>query len=198
VGADLMIEPTHTKIYESLKPKWEAAIARRNQVCEASKVLGTCKRSDFMDDKGHSEACIQAQAEVNKFDALMYGPETYYRDAYNCFSVLGAYDLSWWRDVAKFQGATGNISRRNAAKLIKMIEEHNKVVRTPDETHSMMSAGDKEYKVFDNAYFEGQKVNKRNWKKLVTYWEKEREDLLRFLKAYANSPSDGTVLHASL
>jgi hypothetical protein len=46
--------------------------------------------------------CEQEEVErINALNALMYGPAFYFRGSYNCFSMLNAFGLSWWTDIAK-------------------------------------------------------------------------------------------------
>jgi hypothetical protein len=48
----------------------------------------------------------------------------YFRDAYNSGSILGAFKLSWWRDITPLQDSEGVISLENVKKFRAMLEEN--------------------------------------------------------------------------
>lgn len=172
MGADLYIEPNFGKSQEAFQPAFEAACRKRDAV-----------RLTYGDG---SPASLQAQEEIDELWGQMYSPETYYRDCYNSFSTLAAFGLSWWGDVIPLQTKKGVISKSKARKLAERIRDAEVSVGWCEEA-------------WKHAYFENKPVTREVFDtKLKDYWRKDRDDLVRFLLAYANSESKTLKLIASL
>jgi len=80
MGADLYIKPVFDKNETKYRPMWDKAIAKRDKATR-----GTI-------------AANKAQKEVDKAWENLH-KVGYFRDSYNCWTMLATLKLSWWRDV---------------------------------------------------------------------------------------------------
>jgi hypothetical protein len=104
---------------------------------------------------------LELQEDVDKYYDAMYPEGYYFRDPYNNGSVLWQMNLSWWGDVGKLLTKNGYISIANIKKFKQMI-----VNRPISLTHQIKNP-------------EGlHEPENPEW---VTYFIKQREELLRFL-----------------
>jgi hypothetical protein len=158
MGADLYIEPNYTRNRQGLEQLWKEALIRRDQCAQA----------------GGDPKC--EQEEVERINALMYGPEIYFRDSYNCFSMLNAFGLSWWTDIAKLQNQRGIISKAKARKLAESLRGRE-VDQAYDPRNWQYARSDMGGPV-TREVFEA---------KLKPYWYERRDEFVRFLLAYAQT-----------
>ena len=106
MGADLYREHISNPAREANKPRFDAAIAKRNAATtEAEKKA--------------------AQREVDAADDAMYPEDGYFRDSYNASSVLNQLGLSWWQDVIPMLNKSGNLSPTKCRELADMIEDRS-------------------------------------------------------------------------
>jgi hypothetical protein len=171
MGADLYIEPLHSKHCKSFEPLWRDTIEKRDA---AWKLYGQ-----------DSEPGKAAQAKVWEVSGKMYPPELYFRDSYNCFSVLRPFGLSWWRDVSPMC-SRGHLSKAKARELAERLKQASLVCEwNPAE--------------WKHASFNGSPVTQEIFEsKVKPNWLEERDALVRFLLGFANDKRRGIYLSASL
>lgn len=158
MGADLYIEPNFTRNREGLEQLCEDALIKRDQCAK--------------EGRDHS----REQEELERINALMHGPEVYFRDAYNCFSMLNAFGLSWWQDIARLRNQREIISKAKARKLAERLRGSQAVrAYNPSDWQDAKSdaGGAITPEVFEHD--------------LKPYWRKRRDKFVSFLLAYANS-----------
>lgn len=63
-----------------------------------------------------------AQADVDAAYDAMYPDGAYFRDSYNCSSVLNRLGLSWWQDVIPMLDKEGNLSPDRCKELADQID----------------------------------------------------------------------------
>jgi hypothetical protein len=102
MGADLYIEQIHKPLVEKYAPLLQAAVRRRDSLPRDSK-----ERE-------------QAQAEVEKYDELLYS-DGYFRDSYNVTSVLWRLGLSWWQDVQPMCTRAGFLRSERLRRFREMV-----------------------------------------------------------------------------
>jgi hypothetical protein len=104
MGADLYIQSQHDKTQKKWGPIFEAAVR---------------KRDGF--ERGSAEA-EEAQKEVDAAYKGLCSPEGYFRDSYNCTSILWQLGLSWWRDVGDMLDDEGYMQPEKIKEFLAMIE----------------------------------------------------------------------------
>jgi len=80
MGADLYIRKYSEPAKQEWKPKFDAAVERRNRATDDTSVA-------------------EAQKLVDEAYNNMYPEAGYFRDSYNGTGILGRIGLSWWRDL---------------------------------------------------------------------------------------------------
>lgn len=103
MGADLYIRSLNDPIKKQYEPLFNEWVEIRNKCI-------------------NEKAKDEAQEKVSKYYDLMYSAG-YFRDAYNGTSILNQLGLSWWQDVSKLLDKEGNMSPKNAKKLLAKIED---------------------------------------------------------------------------
>jgi hypothetical protein len=162
MGADLYIQQIHKPIMDKYQPLFHAAVRKRDALPKGSK------------------AAAGAQEEVTKCYDLMYS-EGYFRDSYNCTSVLWTLDLSWWRDVTPLCDEQRDRKGENLKKFREMVATANQWVPSRRQLK-------KQHATVDN---EGEN-SLEEWHK---YYKEEREKLLAFLNQAIEL---NTSIHCSL
>lgn len=164
MGAALYIQPIHEKNRQALDPKFQEAVKLR----------------DSLPDGPEKD---KAQAQVNEIYDLMYSPESYFRDNYNCFSVLNAIGLSWWQDCPTTK--RGLLPPARARKFLAMVEAHDLPESIPFDAERWKSA-----------YWEDKPVTPAIFQSEIrAWWAQRRRDLINFLKRAIES---GLTIDASL
>lgn len=106
MGADLYIQSIHTPNYDRVKPLFEAACQKRNQ----------------LDRESQSEQYDAAQTEVERYYEEM-DSIGYFRDSYNATSLLHKLGLSWWANVGDMLNDEGNLQPDKVKELLALIVE---------------------------------------------------------------------------
>ena len=185
MGADLYIEPMHEKNCKALAPVWNKVIKERDAM---SDIHGR-----------DSDKCKVAQEKVEEIFALMNGPEFCFRDSYNCFSTLNAFNLSWWNDFPcneiafpKFQNGSPEVPTGVKPEALKAF-----IARLEAATEVTTEYDPKQWK--HSNWNDKGNVTKTIFKReVIPYWKEDREKLLRFLKtALAVTESGDGYLVAS-
>src|SRR6185312_1760536 len=121
-----------------------------------------------------------AQEEVTNYYELMYS-EGYFRDSYNCTSVLWTLDLSWWRDVTPLCDDHGDLKGENLVKFREMVASANQWLPSRRQLKKQHATVDEEG---ENSLEE--------WHK---YYREKRQKLLAFLDQAIEL---NTSIHCSL
>lgn len=166
MGADLYIEELEEKYREKNKAPFDNAVKGRDIHFEEHK----CKRiyDQKTSDLDREKTChvyLQHQDAVDEASKALWEDNPYYfRDSYNFSSVMWRLGLSWWQN--DFIDEEGNITPKNAAKFIKLLESRE--VTTKDMSKH------------DEKWWGGLSEEERaEW---VDYWKKKRLKLIDFLK----------------
>ncbi len=162
MGADLYIQQIHKPIMEKYQPLFDAAVIKRDALPK------------------DSQKWKAAQEEVTKYYDLMYS-EGYFRDSYNCTSVLWTLDLSWWRDVTPLCDENRDLKGENLKKFRKIVANANQWLPSRRQLKKQHATVDQEG---ENCLEE--------WHKLYT---EKRQRLLAFLDQAIQSK---TSIHCSL
>jgi hypothetical protein len=140
MGADLYINSIYQVNQTKYQPIFDAAVKARNKVSkglpdEVSQLAVGLENRTFseakLDNKGriilntYSEKIKKiraAQKKVIQAIEKLDAPEGYFRDSYNGTSLFWALGLSWWHDVGELINSRGQMSPRNAKKLLTLIK----------------------------------------------------------------------------
>jgi hypothetical protein len=168
MGADLYIEPAHTRAQEAFRGEFDKA-------CDV--------RDRLVRDTPEYDA---AQKAVHEWYERMNDPEFYFRDSYNGTAVMSWMGLSWWKDVGRILDAEPedteesqtNLSPEGCRKLIALIEA--RPVPAPLSAAAL--------------HEKGCSLDKTSPEEWHAYFSEKRERLLRFLRRAA----DGQGLYASI
>ena len=114
MGADLYSDSIVDPAREKWTPAFEKACSEREKVQKKLEKLGV----DFWKD----EKFKKVQAKIDEAYGNMYPDEGYFRDSYNCSSVLARLELSWWKDVIPMLDKEGKLVGPKIKELVEMIE----------------------------------------------------------------------------
>lgn len=103
MGADLYLNAAYEKRLAKMQPKLNEAFQKR-----ASLMQGTTNYQQAQ------EACLHL------FNQLHEG--VYFRDSYNCGSVVWSLDLSWWEDISPMLDTRNLLSIDKTYELINTIK----------------------------------------------------------------------------
>lgn len=106
MGADLYIESIYKKNYARYNPTFEYWASIR----------------DALHQVGNEAAAKKAQKQVCKYYNKMH-EQGYFRDSYNCFSLMWVFDLSWWRDTQHLIDSQGWMKPRKIKRFLRMLKD---------------------------------------------------------------------------
>lgn len=164
MGADLYIRSITNAAEKKHRPLFDAAVAEREKAKQ----------------RGDSAAAEAAQVAVEAAYDGMHPEDGYFRDSYNCTSILGQIGLSWWQDVIPLCTKSGHLRGENLRKLIAEIE-----ARPVPPAEDLDLTNGKVEPAGENS--------REEWRKMFV---EKRERLLRFLRSADNG--NGNIKRAGI
>lgn len=115
MGADLYFDKECDLANKYVKPLFDKAVALRDKYPADS-----------------AEAKL-AQEMVTAAREALYPEASYFRDSYNCTSVLNTLGLSWAQDCGPLLNKAGNLAGENLKKFRKIVNSAQQTLPTKEE-----------------------------------------------------------------
>jgi len=107
MGADIYMAG-FSEYSEQFQPAFQEAAAARDRAHE----------------EGDKAKADKLQEEVSKLYDKMYGDNPYYfRDSYNCTSILWQLGLSWWSDIGDRLNEEGELEEEGIRWLLEQVQD---------------------------------------------------------------------------
>jgi len=114
MGADLYINSRFKNNHEKYEKHFTTAVKIRDE---------------FLSDSNQEK---EVQTLIDHFYDKMYS-KGYFRDSYNCSSMLQTLDLSWWQDVGKLLNKSNELTPTKAKEFLKLIQSASLKLPTKKE-----------------------------------------------------------------
>ena len=157
MGADLYINSLSDPLKEKYQPLFDKWVDIRNDLEEG-------KERD------------KAQENVSKYYDKMFSEKGYFRDSYNCSSIMWQYDMSWWSDMGNgaYINDEGEMTPDSIYKLIELLDLRKKIF---EENLQSILKGTNEH--LDNASDSKTESGRKDW---VKYFREKDKSFRAFLK----------------